>query len=225
MASTQYDPVKSVAKRVGINLVAQAITWGLISTAPFLLAVLAAVAGYLQPLPWAYIIAIATFVFAMSANGLLRLSELRQRATARNKLSFQGGAVAANITRDKRGNAKTIDQVQIGVLLQNNAHFPIAYHVDEIETSFESIVNTKPDRTFRGTVIPANTAAIFRDASIETKKLPMDKTLYDGHIKIKVRYGLPGWERHYIEQNTNINFGIDPKTGNLIVIGQSDRIV
>jgi hypothetical protein len=225
MATPPYDPVTSVAKRVGINLAAQAITWGIISTLPFLLALLTAVAGYLQPLPWVYVIVAATVVFAMTANGLLRLSELRARGTAQNKMSFQGIAVGASISRDRNGRPKTLDTVQIGIILQNSAHFPMAYHVDSIETSFESIVNTNPDRTFRGTIIPANSTAIFRDASIDVKKLALDKTLYDGHIKVKVRYGLPGWEKHYVEQNSNVNFAIDPKTGNLSVVGQSDRIV
>src|SRR5580700_5291678 len=217
MASTQYDPVKSVAKRVGINLVAQGITWGVIATAPFLLALATAVTAYLQPLPWPYIFVTGSFVFAATAHGLLRLSELRARATAVNKLSFQGIAVASDFSKDKNGRPKIFERVQLGVVLHNSAHFPMSYYIEEIESSFEAMVNTNPDRKFRGSIVPANSMVVYRDASIDCKKMPTNKSFYDGHIKIKVRYGLPGWDKHYIEQNSNVNLIIDPKTGNLAV--------
>ncbi len=224
MATEQYDPVRSVAKRVGINLIAQGITWGIIATAPFLLAIATVVAGYLQLLPWPYILVTATFVFAATATGLLRLSELRARSTAVNKMSFQGIALASEIDKDRNGRPKTISRAQLGVVLHNAAHFPMSYYIEEIETSFESMVNTNPDRKFRGSVVPANSSVVFRDASIECKNIPTNKSYYDGYIKVKVRYGIPGWDKHYIEQNSNVNLAIDPKTGNLTVIGTSDRV-
>jgi len=224
MATAEYDPVKSVAKSVGINLVVRAITWGIITTLPFLLVLLTAVIGYLQTMPLVYIIVAATFVFASASTGLLRIAELRARISTVNKLSFQGPFVAASFIKDKKGNSKSFDQVQIGVFLHNSADFPMSYYVETIESSFESTVNSKPNRKFRGTVISARTSTIFKDASIDCKKILLDKTIYDGHIKIKVKYGLPGWERHFIEQDININFGIDPKSGFLAIAGSSDRV-
>src|ERR1700732_4283991 len=106
----QEPTFKQMAKRTGINLAAhvamQAILWSL----PFLLSAMTILAGYLQNITWVYVIAAATFVFAATATGALRLSELWARITAQNKLLFQHIVPAADFTRDKRtGKIKTID--------------------------------------------------------------------------------------------------------------------
>ena len=60
MSSQQQDPVKAVARHVGINLLAEAIKFVFIASLPFLLAAVTVVAGILQPMPWVYILVAAT---------------------------------------------------------------------------------------------------------------------------------------------------------------------
>ena len=100
----------------------------------------------------------------------------------------------------------------------------MSYMVEEIETSFEATVNPKPDWKFRGTIISANSTAIYKDASIECKRIQVDKALYDGSIKFKVKYGFPGLEKYIIERDLNLNLPYDHKTGNFTVAGMSDRV-
>jgi hypothetical protein len=213
-----------MARRTGVNLGAhlamQAILWSM----PFLLSALAVVVGYLQAVPWLYVIVAATFVFATVATGALRLSEFWARITALNKLGFQI-LPAADLVRDKKtGKIKSIEHVQICIVLQNNAHFPISYIIEELSTSFEGMVNPRPYRDTNGADIAPSTQGWYRDAMIDVKNMPVTKHIFEGHIKFKLRYGLPGNEKHPMARNLNLTFVFDDKAGGFTQASMADVI-
>lgn len=216
------DFTKEVLRQAGIKLVVEGLKWGLLWSLPFVLAGLAVVAGYAQSVPWLYTIAVATFVFAAAATGALRISEWRWRITSRNKLIFQQVVPAADFIKDKRtGKTRWIDKIQLCLVFQNSAHFPISYIVDDLSTSFESLVNPKPDRKIKGAIIQAGTSGWYRDSRIELRKMPIDKMIFEGTAKFKIRYGFPGNEKHIIERNLTVTLVFDDKSGgfNQITIG------
>jgi hypothetical protein len=210
---------KLIFKQVGFGLIAKLITLAIVTALPFVLGPLTGVLAYLQGLPWTHVLIAGSFVFAATATGILRISEYRFRVTPLNKLIFQGIVPAVNFIKDGRnGKNKGFERVQPGILLTNTAHVPISYKVEDIETSFEGMLNPKPDRKFRGTILEPIVPSIFKDAPIDAKNMQIDKTLYDGRIKFKLKYGFPGQERYYIEKDLNVNIAYDHKTGNFMVI-------
>jgi hypothetical protein len=221
----QEPTFKQIAQRTGVNLAAHAAMQLILWSLPFLLAGVTVVAGYAQTVPWMYVIVAATFVFASAAAGALRLSELWARMTAQNKLALQQILPAANFIRDKKtGKIKNIEKVQICIVLQNNAHFPISYIVDELSTSFEGLMNARPSRDTNGADIPPFSAAWYRDAIIDAKQTLVTKSIFEGHIKFKLRYGLPGNEKHPMERNLNLTFVFDDKAGGFSQVAMSDVI-
>jgi hypothetical protein len=216
---------RQISKRTGINLAAHAAMQVILWSLPFLLSAMTLLAGYLQSVPWMYVIVAATFVFVSAATGALRLSEFWARITAQNKLLFQQIMVAANFIRDKKtGKIKNIEKVQICILLQNTANFPISYIVDELSTSFEGMVNARPQRDTPGSDIAPATVGWYRDALIDTKQMQITKSIFEGHVKFKLRYGLPGNEKHPMERNLNLTITFDDKAGGFSQVSWSDVI-
>jgi hypothetical protein len=221
----QEPTFKQMAKRTGVNLGAHAAMQLILWSLPFLLSAMTVLAGYLQSVPWMYVIVAATFVFACAAAGALRLSEFRARITAQNKLGLPQILPAANFIRDKKtGKIKSIEKVQICMVLQNNAHFPMSYLVDELSTSFEGIVNARPNRDTRGADIPPLSQGWYRDTPIDVKQMAITKQIFEGHIKFKLRYGLPGNERHLMERDLNLTFIFDDKAGGFSQVTMADVI-
>jgi hypothetical protein len=186
------------------------------------LAAVTVLAGYLQSIQWMYIIVAAAFVFAAMATGALRLSEYRARISAQNKFFFKGVVPAADFVRDKKtGKIKFIEKMQICMILYNGAHFPISYIIDDIGTSFEGMMNSKPERNARGADIAPGQDGWYRDAPIDAKQLQVTKAIFEGHLKFKLRYGYPGNEKHTMERNLQLTFVFDDKSGgfNQVSIG------
>jgi hypothetical protein len=221
----QEPTLRQMAKRTGINLAAHVLMQLILWSLPFLLSALTIVAGYLQSVPWMYIIVAVTFVFASAAAGALRLSELWARMTAQNKLALQQILPAADFIRDKKtGKIKNIEKVQICIVLQNNAHFPISYIVDKLATSFEGMMNVRPNRETLGADIPPFWSDGIRDAPIDAKQTLITKNIFEGHIKFTLRYGLPGNEKHPMERNLNLTFAFDDKAGGFSQVSLADVI-
>jgi hypothetical protein len=117
-----------------------------------------------------------------------------------------------------------LNKVQICIILQNNAHFPISYIVDELSTSFEGMVNPRPYRNTPGADIATFSQGWYRDTPIDVKQMPITKHIFEGHIKFKLRYGLPGSEKHPMERNLNLTFVFDDKAGGFSQVSMSDVI-
>jgi hypothetical protein len=221
----QEPTLKQMAKRTGVNLAAHALMQLILWSLPFLLSALTVVAGYFQSVPWMYVIVAATFVFAAAATGALRLSEFWARITAQNKLLFQQIIPAADFVRDKKsGKIKGIERVQIGISLQNAAHFPISYIIEEMSTSFEGMANARPKRETNGADISPFSIGWYRDQPIDAKQMLITKSVFEGHLKFKLRYGLPGNEKFPMERNLNVTFNFDEKAGGFFQVGYNDVI-
>jgi hypothetical protein len=71
---------------------------------------------------------------------------------------------------------------------------------------------------------PPFSAAWYRDAIIDAKQTLVTKNIFEGHIKFKLRYGLPGNERHPMERNLNLTFVFDDKAGGFSQVAMADVI-
>jgi hypothetical protein len=209
---------KQVARRTTIGLTAELIKIGLVWLWPLIAPAAAIAAGYVQGVPWIYVVVAAAVTFGAGATGALRFSELRVRMTPINKLAFTLVTFSADFVRDKKtGQIRALEKAQIGLQLQNTAHFGISYLIEDMQTSFEGMINQKPERPFRWTEVPPGSFAVYRDAPIDTKNLPLDKASYEGSLKFKIRYGYPDNEKHVIDRNLSVTFSIDKKTGNTTI--------
>jgi len=206
--------VGEFARRTGMNIAYELIKLLLVWGWPFILAALAIVAGYFQNVPWFYVVIGTAVTFAAAATGALRFSEMLARITAANKLYFGGFVPAMDPIKDKKtGLIKSLDKIQLCLVLQNNAHFPISFVVEEYTTSFEGMINSKSKRDADGAIIPPGTPMWFRDCTIDLKNMPLDKANFEGHAKFKLRYGHAGREHHRIERDCTLMIVIDPKSG------------
>ncbi len=125
--------------------------------------------------------------------------------------------LSADFIKDKAGKLVAIKKVQIGYQLQNLAHFPISFVIDEIHTSFEGRINPKPDRPFRGTEVPPGLTNVYRDAPIDMGGMALSKESFEGNLKFKIRYGFLGNEKYEIERNISLMYVFDKKTGNVTI--------
>jgi hypothetical protein len=100
----------------------------------------------------------------------------------------------------------------------------MSYLVDELSTSFEGMVNARPNRDTPGADIPPLSQGWYRDAPIDVKQMAITKQIFEGHIKFKLRYGLPGNERHLMERNLNLTFVFDDKAGGFSQVSVADVI-
>lgn len=205
--------VNEITRHTVRGLAAELIKIALVWLWPIIAPALAVAAGYLANVSWLYVIVGAAVTFGAGATGALRFSELRVRIAPVNKLVFTHVTLSADFLKDKGGKRIALQRAQIGYQLQNLAHFPISFVIDDMHTSFEGMVNPKPDRPFRGTEVPPGNVNIYRDDVIPTKGMPLNKEAYEGNLKFRIRYGYVGNEKHVINRNLSLSFVIDNKTG------------
>jgi hypothetical protein len=106
------------------SVVIEGLKW--LAVLPILGSIVTAIAGVLQGLPIAYIIAATTIVFAMIPTGLLRFDEWRTRITPQNKLVLQQATFGMDFQRDpSTGRSTHIITAQAILSLYNSASFPV----------------------------------------------------------------------------------------------------
>jgi hypothetical protein len=190
----------------------EGLKWLCLIGLPFVLTGITAVTGYLQGVPWTYIIVAASFVFAATATGLLRFDEWRFRRTARNKVTVETFALGFDYARDAANKPTAVERAQVSLIIKNDATFPIYYIVDEIASSVDGRVNQNPRFIKQSYYIGAKSTTHFRDDVIDMHALPIKSPL-EGTIKCKLRYGAQGREKYPIELHWQLGTSIDPTSG------------
>ena len=182
-----------------IGEAAQIFVW------PILPSVGAAVMGWLQDLPWFYILVGSGLFFASTSVGLLRFSEWRHRTRAADKLTFDSVRVGRQ-REDEQGWATAL---RFGVNVSNSAMFPVQFRVAEMNTQFRERFPPKKDYEKADFVVSANGRAWFDDFNIEIPR--QGKGVFEGKLQCHLLYGRPGKLRHslHIHQKVYLRFNED----------------
>jgi|CXWL01.1.fsa_nt_gi hypothetical protein len=179
---------------------------------PIAAGVMIGAAGFMQGLPWFFILIGMVFAFACAATGLLRFDELKFRRDAAEKFTFQTAGVAFDLEKDADGAVTSITRAQVVFLFQSMAPFGLSYVLDEISTSVDGRVNPKPTYEIRSGEIGAMGTLTYRDAPIDMTGDKVKPRL-EAKGKIKLRYGYPGRERHTLEKTVTVHCVYDEKEG------------
>jgi hypothetical protein len=153
IVSEEWSLKKALEREGLVALLIEGVKWIVTWLSPWAITVATIVAGYAQSVsvPWVATISAGAFVFAASTTGMLRYDEWWQRRTPRDKLSVQALLAAWEYARDtETGRATHILRTQMSIILQNAAHFPISYTVEEITSSAEGRINSKPQYQTKG---------------------------------------------------------------------------
>jgi hypothetical protein len=199
--------IKSILDWVGRWQVAQSIAaifkpvW-----LPIMTALLALGAGYIQRVPWVWVIMGSAVSFMAMAVGLFFSVSYASARTPAHKLRYVNTIVGTDLgsppnRKRKRASQATavggipqsyLDKVQVGVQLQNTANFPISAFVEIAETE---MLDKKPPRTTYPkpsvTITPGNVVNMM-DEPIELDGTPCGKM--EGVLNIKIKYGRKGKE-------------------------------
>lgn len=191
---------------------------------PVIYAILTAVAGYWGNFPLMWVLVAVAVVFASVAHGILRSSEYRERKNPLNKLRYISTAVNYDLTqlpspnRQQRRSGKiaqivprTLDKIQIGVHLRNEATFPISLYLDKADTAIETDDgDLKPPRSqypkAATTILPGSSVMLTDDAILVNNQ-PCGN--FSGKMDLIIKYGLPKREVYTLEFKAKIDAAME----------------
>lgn len=212
---------------------------------PSLLTGLTAVSGWLGGVPIMWIVMASTVVFGAVSLGVLCLSQYMERKSPLNKLKFIGTRIAADLSpatvpaqlfgnrRQRRaqsskpvervlaqneiaaGVPRTLEKIQVGVAVRNDATFPISLFLEAADTEMDG---EKPPRTSYpkpAVIILPGTAVNIQDERIDMDDRSCERMA--GKMDMRIKYGLPGRERFELRFQANLdivmtNFGFITET-------------
>jgi hypothetical protein len=167
------------------------------------------IAGYLSgDIPWMWIIMATSIAFASISGGLLWFDQLLDRWRVAEKLIFAGPFIGFDKTPDK----KSIENIQIGFVLENRATFPVSYTVKNIRTSADGTIPTTGSILSWGGVIQAGSSETFKDRTIHLKQAKAD---IDATMEFELTYGPHGREKHQMMRSISISVRYDPHDGRI----------
>lgn len=171
--------------------------WGFVATyAPTsVVAAITVYAGYVQSLPWGFIIPAAAVAFAATAHGLLRISEWRQRNRVQSKLLFID--ILWGIDYEISESMMVISAIQYRLVLQNMAALPIHFKIERMESSFSGRSQRERIET-RGVVLDG------RPSQVSAQRVPLNPPIKldishseAGDFVFEVSYGRSESKRPY----------------------------
>jgi hypothetical protein len=209
----------------------QALTWGQrVSAAwsivtgtffkvyiwPVASSVLTAAAGYLGHVPVMWIMMAVAIVFACVTQSWLRISEIMERMNPRNKLAYvqtvvhfdlKGGPALANVG-GSTGRPRKLEQMQIGVELQNRSSSPISLSIANAETEIEGLFPPRTNYPKAAiTILPGGLVRCF-DLPIPMKDKPCGRI--SAKMSIKVKYGMQGDEDEELNFDAVLDIALQP---------------
>jgi hypothetical protein len=173
---------------------------------PYFGAAMTAVAGYLQNVPWMWVIMASALTFMAILQGMLRGAELIDRKNPLNKLRLvetvvnydlhptsDGIVYAVRGAGAPPGPPRSIARIQLGVRLLNRASFPISVVIESAETEIEG--KLPPRIKYPSPPLPLlpGTGGVFHDGTIDVGSIPCGEVT--GKMDLRIKYGLPGKER------------------------------
>ncbi len=174
-------------------------------------AMLTGLTGYLQEMPYMWIIMASALVFMGIAVGITYVDYYKNSKSPRNKIRYIGTMVNYDLIElNRHGNkankklaknnvilTRQIDKVQIGVQLRNDATFPISVILFSAKTEMEKIEPPRSDYPKKPIVLLSGNTLQMMDVpipmgGIECKKL-------EGRMELVIKYGLKGKENEVLE--------------------------
>jgi hypothetical protein len=143
-------------------------------------------AGYIQGLPWMYIMIGAGLMFAAITTGLVKFDEWRDRRRVEGKLAF----VSVRAGRNIRGPG-----VFLGILLTNNAKMAISLKIHDVRTRIGDQVPAASGFTKTEFVMQPGNSLFFDDHIINITAPPRSSTL-EGFAEFNIEYGRLGMMTH-----------------------------
>jgi hypothetical protein len=205
-------PAKQVAKTsVGVldwigryQVVQWLIAAAKTTVLPAGLSVVTAYAGWAGGVPLMWIALAAVLVFAGTINALYYLMSYSRVITPENKLRYVNTIVPIDlsaVSNSRRAaqaqlvnHQRGISRIQVGVILQNMAHFPISAYIEHAETEMDG--QTPPRASYPKppiTIVPGNNVFML-DHPIEMNNRKCDHL--EGRIDMTICYGKQGKERY-----------------------------
>ena len=196
---------------------AELAKWLLTWSWPWVLAAMTAFSGYMEGIPWVYVIPLAAFAFAATITGILRFDEWRARRSPQNKIRQISHIVQVDVDHTK--NPKLVQHIQLGVDLLNEATFPLSY----IFESGDSMVmgEQSPKGKFPHGPITIRPGQIFRSTDERITMPEMQLGRFEGHVNFKMRYGHPGREKFEILINNPVIGAVEERNGQIIAFVQA----
>jgi hypothetical protein len=180
---------------------------------PVVYAVLTGAAGYLGNLPVMWILMSTSLAFMGGVVGIFFIEARQTNRSPANKLRYTGTLVNYELQpqprRERRGAQaierkalttappvvqRHLEKTQIGVQLHNNAPFPISLVVISAETEMEGMFPPRTSYPKPPVVILPGNVVFVTDEAIPMNGHPCEKL--EGRMNIKIKYGLPGKEKH-----------------------------
>lgn len=140
--------------------------------------------AFLERLPLAYVLTLATVAFAMVGFGLNQFYSLVQNRTTRGKLRFGRLRVSTIRESDRRSAIKS---VSFGVDFNSIAMFPMKASLASITSTLGGRIGTKKS-VFPIVDIDAFGGGYFSDQSIDITGLDISKQI-DGELHYDITYG------------------------------------
>jgi hypothetical protein len=152
-------------------------------------------AGYLQGLPWMYIMVGSGVMFAAMSTGLLRIAEYTDRDRVNGKLHFHSVRLGHNPLKPS--------EIIIGVMWVNQARVPIEFHVDHVGTRIGDRVPASTVYAQRTVTVPPGGLGWYDDHAINVATPPAPGTI-EGFVEFKIRYGRTGNPSHGLVTRKNV---------------------
>ena len=174
--------------------------------------VVTVVAGIFESCPIVLLAPLGALAFMGSTVGLYYLSAYGYTQTPANKLRYVGTMAPIDLDPGKKSKKalithgtpifRTISKAQLGVQLQNHAHFPISAYIESAASAVED--NTPPRTEYPKepvTILPGNTVFMCDEP------IAMESHLcgrLEGRMDIIVKYGKPGKEKFELSFNGRV---------------------
>jgi hypothetical protein len=194
----------------------------LVAIWPAIFAGATAFVGFKEDQPYMWIIMASFLVFMAATVAFVYVSYWKESRTPVNKLRYMQTVVNYELVpfnrKAERAKAsaankdkvlrRQISKTQIGVMLRNEARFPISVLLYSAETEMEG---EKPPRSNfpKSSVIllPGNTVNLL-DMPIDMKGIPCEKL--EGNMNLVVKYGFPGKENNKLEFRAKVEAMMQP---------------
>jgi hypothetical protein len=184
-----------------------------------------------QPLMWAFVA--SSIVFMTLMLGMAASLAVRERNSPQNKLiakaiinrdltprespllgnrkqrrAQHGLQTMLSSTQVTLGVNRTLDKVQVGIEVTNNAHFPISVILESADTEIET---EKPPRSHfpkPSAICPAGTSIRIMDDAITMDEFPCQRLT--GKMDMLVKYGNPGNEIFEMHVKGSLDISLEP---------------
>jgi hypothetical protein len=157
------------------------------------------------PIP--YLITAAVLSFAAASAGAFYFNRLRHQQNPEGKLKV--GSFAPAKRYDDIAGEKRLVAIKYGVLLINDAEFPIQYEVIPQQVSIGGSFNPKPQRDITGGIIQGKTGVLWSEAEVPITDTMRGK-IVEGTWKFEIKYGRPQKAKFTQPRHYRINLKFDP---------------